>query len=84
MLNQPSHPGAPNITFKYLIKALGILILGKLNWKRDGIRLITNFSFLFFVLRKEGKGTEGEKESQAGSTLSMEHNAGLDPTTLGS
>ena len=33
---------------------------------------------------KHGEGAEGETESQAGSMLSVEPNAGLNPMTLGS
>ena len=35
-------------------------------------------------IHQQGKGAEGETESQAGSILSVEPNLGLDPMTLGS
>ena len=50
------------------------------------------FSFLSFILflekermceHKQERGTEVERESQAGSMLSAESDAGLDPMTLG-
>ena len=33
---------------------------------------------------EQGRGAEGERESQAGSMLGAEHDVGLDPTTVGS
>ena len=52
---------------------------------------VESFSFSFLNLfleserkHKQGRDTEGERESQAGSTLSAEPNAGLYPMTLGS
>ena len=43
---------------------------------------------IYFYFReresKQGRGAEGERESQAGSTRSAESDSGLDPATLGS
>ena len=41
--------------------------------------LLSVLSFLF--LQGQGEGTEGERESQAGSAPSTEPNAGLDLTS---
>lgn len=43
------------------------------------------FHFLKMYFREgEDRRTEGKRESQAGSILDAESDAGLDPTTLGS
>ena len=56
---------------------------------RLGCFVVAVFNFYFREREREHvSGAEGqrekERESQAGSTLSMEPDAGLDPTTLGS
>ena len=51
-----------------------------------GIFILFILFYLFFYLREceQERGAEGERESQAGSTLSAEPNVGHDPLTLGS
>ena len=91
MLNWLSHPGA----LIALLLHCPILELGLLT-KLLSISYVINFVNIFFLFlslfwerehekgQVRGRGVEGERKPQAGSTLSSKLDMGLDPTTLGS